>query len=347
MKTKHHVIGEDGAAYLIAEIGLNHNGDEALAVRMIEEAARSGVHCVKFQLYQSDLFFDRNARFGEGPPGSLSDFFRQFELSRESWKRLARASDENGVDFLCSVFDYESLVFYKELLETSGHKTHYLKIASTDLTNRILLEQAKSMGFEILLSTGASVEDEVARTIDWIGRPAVLFQCVSSYPALPADYNLSLLPAWKRKYGCAIGVSDHCESLAVSMAAAAIGIVGSDGIAIERHFTVDRNLPGPDQALSSTPSQMRELREGVDLLRAAKGTGIKEGMSSEEGVRKYGRRSLYYRKALPAGHTLSIDDIIALRPGGGIPVEQYTGFVGRSLKHAVQQGSPVNAGDFT
>jgi sialic acid synthase SpsE len=353
MKTKHHTMGEEGTAYLIAEIGLNHNGEEDLALRMIEAAARSGAHCVKFQLYRSALFFDRSAGLGEGPPGSLLEFFRQFELPEESWQKLARAAEENGVDFLCSVFDEESLHFYKELLQASGHSTHYLKIASTDLTNRILLEQAKRMEFEILLSTGASTEEEVERTIGWTGRPALLFQCVSSYPARPSDYNLRLLPVWKKKYGCAVGVSDHCETLTVSLAAAALGVIdaaddsGIGGIAIERHFTLDRNLPGPDHALSSTPVQMRELREAIDLLQAARGTGIKESVAAEEGARRYGRRSLYYRKTLPAGHVLSADDIIALRPGTGIPVERYTDYTGRSLRTAVQEGSALKEDDFT
>ncbi len=337
MKTRYHEIAEGTVPYIIAEIGLNHNGQEELALRMIEEASRSGAHCVKFQLYKTELFIDSGSG-GE----SVHDFFRQFELSADAWKRLARAADANGVDFLCSVFDAESLCLYRELLDQAPSEKHLLKIASTDLTNRILLEQARAMGFGILLSTGASSEEEVARTLQWIGKPAVLFQCVSSYPADPSDYNLNLLPAWKERYGCQVGVSDHCESLTVSVAAAAMGAV-----AIERHFTIDRGLPGPDQALSSTPDQLRELRQTVEIVQAAKGNGIKSCTDPEQNVRLLGRRSLFYSRSLSAGHRLELDDILALRPGDGVPVDQYTLFMGRVLKHDVQAGGRLDPGDFT
>lgn len=334
--TKHHRIEANSVPYLIAEVGLNHNGDESLAIAMMEGAARAGAHCVKFQMFNTEGFIERKASFPEGPEGSLFDFFRRFELPRDSWRRLAQAADRLGVDFLCSVFDADSLGFYREL------NPAYVKIASTDLTNRMLLEDAKAMGFELLLSTGASNEAEIERTISWVGRPALLFQCVSSYPARPDEYNLRLLPLWKEKFGCAVGLSDHCDDTVVSLASYVLG-----GAAIERHFTIDRRLPGPDQALSSTPEQFKKLRDDLETLSSALGTGVKDCAGSEVAVRTFGRRSLYFARQMAGGETVTRDDVIALRPGGGMGPELYDRYLGRILRAPVNRGQRLQPGDFT
>lgn len=335
MQTKHFSLDRDGIPYLIAEIGLNHNGSEELAVKMIESAASAGAHCVKFQLYDAALFFDGTAPLGDGPPGSLREFFRQFELPKDAWHRLAAVADRLGVDFLCSVFDAESLRLYREL------NPAFVKIASTDLTNLLLIDEAKRMGFGLMLSTGASNEEEVARAVSRAGRPAMLFQCVSNYPAQPADYNLSLLPRWKDAFGCEVGLSDHCEDITVAVGSFLLGAT-----AIERHFTMDRGLPGPDQRISSTPEEIRRLRTQLEIVRAARGDGVKVCVKTEDGVRKFGRRALYYRNDMRNGDVLDRNDLLPLRPGGGIEVDRFEEFLGRPLRRDVQAGQRIEESDF-
>lgn len=341
IQTKFHTINEDKIPYIIAEIGLNHNGNVDLAIQMIEQAAKSGAHCVKFQMYHTDLFIQSNARLGELPEGSLADLFRQFELKADDWQRVIYAANVNQVDFLCSVFDLESLLFYRQLLYNNGYEQFFLKIASTDITNRQLLERSKEEGFKLMISTGASNQDEVDRVIGWVGEPAVLFQCVSSYPANPADYNLQLLPNWKQKYQCQIGISDHCLDNLVSIAGYLMG-----ASVIERHFTIDRTLPGPDQSLSITPKQLRELHSDLQTLQLAKGDGIKRSMPSEAGVRQFGRRSLYASRSLKKGSKISADDIIALRPGGNITPENQSQIVGKILNKQIDRGDLLSLEDF-
>ena len=339
MQTKFHRIEQNLAPYLIAEVGLNHNGSEELAIQMIESAAKSGAHCVKFQLYNATEFISKHARSGDGPAGSLAEFFKQFELPEDSWKKLAKAADANKVDFLCSVFDEPSLLFYKELLEQSGHNHHYLKIASTDLTYHSFLEKAKSMNFDILLSTGASNEDEVEKTVALV-RPGLIFQCVSSYPANPSDYNLKLIQNWQSKFNLPVGISDHCESLYVSLAATALG-----ASVIERHFTIDQNLDGPDQKLSSTPAQFQELAKATALIHSGSGDGLKQSTASEEGVRRFGRRSLYYSRNLKAGHLLEDGDLIAKRPGSSLTLHDGYTMIGKTLIKDVGSDEPVDLSD--
>lgn len=327
MKTEHHSIGPDAAIYLIAEIGLNHNGSEELAIKMIEAAARSGASCAKFQLFHAPHFIAGGAALGESGPGSLQAFFEKFQLPASSWRRLVQACEANRIDFLCSVFDTPSLDLYQAL----GHRP--VKVASTDLVCRPFLEEVRRRKLPMYLSTGASEEAEVERTLEWIGKPELLFQCVSSYPADPADYNLSVLPYWQKKYQCLTGISDHCMDLDISLMAPALGAV-----AIERHFTLDRSLEGPDQALSSTPEQFQELVSRLALLQKAMGDGIKKCQPSEEPVRSGGRRSLYVARSLSAGHILEPGDMLAMRPGGGLDSSRMQEFVGQRLARDVQEG---------
>lgn len=311
MKTEFHTIGQDRPVYLIAEIGLNHNGQEDLAIRMVEAAASSGAHCAKFQWFDSNHFIDPEATLGDGGPGSLQEFFRSFELTYSSWERIASACRKHKLDFLCSVFDEPSLDLYQKL------NPFAVKIASTDLTYRSFLELIARRGLPIMLSTGASSEEEIQRTVDWIGSPDLLFQCVSSYPARPEDYNLRVLSIWQEKYGCLTGLSDHCMDLDVSLQVPALG-----GVAIERHFTLDRSMNGPDHSLSSTPEQFQELSRKLQGIQRILGDGAKTCKPSEEPVRQGGRRAARFLKDLPEGHPLASGDLIYMRPGADPEVGQ-------------------------
>ncbi|MFN3605106.1 MAG: N-acetylneuraminate synthase family protein [Leptonema sp. (in: bacteria)] len=322
--------------YIIAEIGLNHNGREDLAIKMIEAACKAGANAVKFQLFKTEFFIDKEASLPSSVEGSLFEFFKKFELPKESWFNLREIAEKFNVDFLCSVFDLESLKFYKEEL-----KINLVKIASSDLTNYLLLKEIKQRNMEFILSTGASEEQEIQETIKRFGKPFGLLQCVSHYPAKEYEYNLSLLPYWKEKYNCLVGISDHCASDKVSIASIFFGCQ-----IIEKHFTIDKSLPGPDQSFSITPKELKGLIEDLRIFRNTIGKPIKKVQPNEENVRLFGRRSLYYFRDLKKGHNITYNDLIALRPGGGIPPEEYETILGKILKRDIKKGKRIHQYDW-
>ncbi len=321
IKTQFYTIGAGLEPYVIAEIGLNHNGILELAKQMAQSAASCGAHAVKFQLYDSDFFLQSAARLGDGKPGSLPEFFRSFELKKKEWIELAAFVRKCGVDFICSVFDSPSLDFYMTL------NPSLIKISSCDIDNRILLEEAAAKQLPILLSTGTATEEEIKNALEWIrpgGAPVVLMQCVSSYPADPADYNLNVLARWREVFQLPAGISDHCEENFISAAATALG-----ACVIERHFTLDRNLPGPDQKISLDPARLSEMTRAVKAVYAGLGNGKKVSCLSEEAPRKYGRRALYAARDIPAGSAVGSGDFIAKRPGGGISPSRIGDLAGK------------------
>jgi N,N'-diacetyllegionaminate synthase len=330
-KTKYFDFSNFTIPYIIAEIGLNHNGNEELALKMVEAAARSGANAVKFQLYKTENFIEKKASLPSSIEGSLLDFFQQFELPEDSWIKIKTLADKLQVDFFCSVFDHESLVFYKTKLNPD-----FIKVASTDLNNYLLLDEIKKYQYNVFLSTGASEEKEIEAYFQRYGSPFMLMQCVSNYPALPMEYNLSLLPYWKKKYQCYVGISDHCIENHVAIAS-----MFFEASAIEKHFTIDRNLPGPDQKMSITPKELQKLKKDLEFIYSSIGSPNKISLDSEENVRMFGRRSLFYNKDLPKGHKLQKDDIIALRPGGGIPPNEYENVLNKILTRDVIKGERI------
>lgn len=304
--------------YLIAEIGLNHNGDLDLARKMVDAARDSGANAAKFQLYASSAFIHPSARLGDG---SLQEFFRSFELKPAQWQALSEYTREQGLDFFCSIFDEQSIALYAEL------KPSCIKIASCDLTNRPLIQQAALAmpGLPFLAATGCADQSEVDDFAAWFSKhikaPLTILECVSSYPADPREYNLALLSLWKERYGVQTGISDHTPGLGVAVAASVLGAV-----AIEKHFTLDHNLPGPDQKISMNPAQFRQMHEEISRALEALGGGQKQWHKSEEGPRKFGRRAAYAARDLKSGETLDQGSLLFLRPGGGPgPERDWTG----------------------
>jgi sialic acid synthase SpsE len=328
IRTEHHTIGgREDPPYLIAEIGLNHNGDLDLARRMADAARASGAHAAKFQLYRSREFIHSAARLGDGPPGSLAAFFEQFELSPAEWHRLAAHVRDLGLDFFCSVFDSASLRFYTEL------EARLIKIASCDIDNRMLFEEIAATGdWAVLFSAGTATEAEVERAVSYLEprRPRIIFECVSAYPAEPGDYNLAVLQRWRKRYGYAVGISDHTMGNGLSVGAVALG-----ARAVERHFTLDRSLPGPDQAISLEPADFRGMADEIAACFAARGGGPKVPAAAEEAPRTLGRRALYARHPIAAGRSLTREDLVARRPGGGFSPNDYIDLIGGRFRRDI------------
>lgn len=334
--TEFQKIGSRYPPYLIAEIGLNHNGDLDLARRLVDAAADSGASAAKFQMFSSDEFIGEDAELGGAGPGSLREFFRSFELSSEEWDRLAAHTRGAGLDFLCSIFDQTSLDRYLAL------NPEMVKIASGDLTNTPLIRATLAANLPLLISTGMAEETEIEELVGSLppGTKFLLLQCVSSYPARPEEYNLRTLLRWSEKYSCPVGLSDHTSDHTLAAAAVALGAT-----LVEKHFTLDRNLPGPDQKMSLEPRDFRELERITRTVWESLGDGRKRCMPSERGARTAARRSLYSTRDLPSKHNLGDSDLIALRPGGGIPAAELEHLIGRKLRIPLAAGKRLEYDD--
>lgn len=330
-------LGAGEPCFIIAEAGVNHNGDAELAHRLVEVAAEAGADAVKFQTFDPDVLVSRDAPKAEyqvantGEEESQLEMLRRLVLPAETFESLARYAAERGILFLSTPFDAGSA----DLLERLGVQA--FKVPSGEVTNHPLIAHLARKGKPLLLSTGMSTLAEVGEAVEVVrahgSPPLALLHCVSEYPAPAAECNLRAMEAMRKAFGVPTGWSDHTEGLPVSIAAAAMG-----ASVLEKHFTLDRTLPGPDHAASLEPGELVELVASVRAVEAARGDGVKRPMPSEAANARLVRRSLHAARELPSGHTLSSEDVVALRPGTGISPDALESVVGRRLRMPVGSG---------
>ena len=338
-------IGAGNPCFFIAEAGVNHNGDEKLALSLIDEAARSGVDAVKFQTFDPALLVSDTAPQAEyqtkntGAARSQREMLNALTLPRESYARLQSRAKELGVMFMSTPFDERSADFLEEL------GCPAFKLGSGEVTNHSFLAHVAGKGRPILLSTGMSTLAEVARAVEVVAEhgnpPLVLLHCVSNYPASPADCNLRAMGSMRSLFRVPVGWSDHTLGSAVSLAAVAMG-----ASVIEKHFTLRRDLPGPDHVSSLEPREIAALVREIRDVEAARGSGIKVPSPGETEVAKVVRRSLHAARDIDAGVSLRDEDIIALRPSGGLPPSALNDLVGRKSRRRIEKGEMLSAEDF-
>lgn len=318
--------------YLIAEAGINHGGDLAVAARMVEAAAAAGVNSVKFQSFSAGGL----ASAKEAPEQHA--FFAQYELSRAEHRELAALCARAGVDFLSTPFDFGMADLLAEL------RVPAFKIASCDLTNLPLIEHVAAKGRPMYISTGMGDLGEARRAIKAAlaaGCPrAVPLQCTTNYPAAYPDVHLRAMRALMDITGEA-GFSDHSIGNYACFAAAALG-----ARVIEKHFCLDKSAPGPDIACSCDPAELADLVRGIRAIEQALGDPRKRMLESEREISAVARRSIFYVRDLPAGHTVSLADLTFLRPGSGISPAQAKELAGQVLARAVKAGDMAADGDF-
>ncbi|MCX8040721.1 MAG: N-acetylneuraminate synthase family protein [Planctomycetota bacterium] len=318
---------------IIAEAGVNHDGDRQRALALVRAAAAAGADAVKFQAFRTaDLVTGAaaTAAYQQRQTGAASqaEMLRRLELAAEDFAALKRAAEDAGLIFLCTPFDAASAAMLAELGVLGW------KLGSGDLTNFPLLAQVAASGRPLLVSTGMSELDEVedaAALLAAHGRPPVAWlHCVSQYPAPEAESNLRAMDALRLALGGPVGMSDHSRGLAVALAAVARGAA-----VIEKHLTLDRAAPGPDHAASLEPDEFAELVRQIRLVEAALGDGRKRPAPCELDTLRVARRSLVAARDLPAGHCLQAGDLAAKRPGTGIPPSRLPSVLGRCLRRAL------------
>ncbi len=321
-------IGVDYPCFIIAEAGVNHNGDMGMAEELIESAVNAGADAVKFQTYRTEKLTTtwapkapyqlQTTETGE----SQYEMLQRLELSRDDHHMIARRCRDLGIIFLSTPFEHESA----DLLEDLGVPAY--KIPSGELTNQPLLRHIGSKGETLILSTGMADLGEVdlaVRTLEETGnREIVLLHCVSNYPAAPEDVNLRAMETIRNTFGYNVGFSDHTLGIEVALAAVAMG-----ACVLEKHFTLDKSLPGPDHLASLEPHELISLVAGIRKVEAALGSGKKEPAENEADTARAVRKSLVAACHIPAG-TVIIEEMLAIRrPGTGIPPSSIEMVLGR------------------
>lgn len=320
---------------VIAEAGVNHNGDMNLARELIAAAAAAGADLVKFQTFRADNLVTKTASKAAyqlsttGAVESQHEMVRKLELSRADHDMLIEECRRHGIGFFSTAFDTDSFDMLVEL----GLKQ--VKIPSGELTNLPLLRYMTRFGFPVILSTGMANLGEIEATIEVIeqaGTPRQLItvlHCTTEYPTPMEDVNLRAMVNLKAALGVEVGYSDHTPGIEVPIAAVALGAT-----VIEKHFTLDRTLPGPDHQASLEPGELKAMVDAIRNIERALGDGIKRPSASELKNKPIARKSLVAIRSIDAGEVFSADNVGAKRPGTGISPMRWDEVIGRAAPRA-------------
>lgn len=311
---------------IIAEIGVNHNGNVDTAKKMIDVAKECGADIVKFQTFNTDALTSKFAKMAEyqkkniGEEKSQKDMLKSLALSYDDFKELADYCKEVGIVFLSTPFDIGSVHFLDSLQDI-------WKIPSGEITNYPYLVEIAKTKKKIILSTGMCTMDEVEASLKVLkdngATDITLLHCTTDYPAPLESVNLKAMLTLKEKFNCPIGYSDHTKGIEVSVAAVAMGAE-----VIEKHFTLDRNMPGPDHKASLEPSELKELVDAIRNVESAIGDGNKKPTESELQNRNVARKSIVALKPIKKGELLSEDNLTTKRPGNGISPMRWNEIIG-------------------
>lgn len=342
------MTGMASRTFIIAEAGVNHNGNEDLAIHLVETASRLGADAVKFQTFSADKLVVRGARkaeyqsreTGEGDQYSM---LKALELSEAAHRRVFARCQELGIEFMSTPFDEDAADFLLAL----GMRR--IKVPSGEITNEPFLRFLAAKGVPMILSTGMADLEEIRRAVavvvsarEQVGLRSPLqdmltiLHCTSNYPAACGDVNLRAMQTIAAETRLPVGYSDHTLGLAVSTAAVAIGAT-----VIEKHFTLDRDLPGPDHKASLLPEELGALVRQIRDVEQALGSPEKHPTASELPVRALVRRSVTTLRAKRAGDLVRAEDIALLRPGTGIPPGEMEQVLGRVVARDIPAGKSL------
>ena len=310
--------------FVIAEIGCNHNGSKEIAKRMIDAAIEAGVSAVKFQTFKSEELISRYAAKAEyqkvttGADGNQLEMTKKLELSYADQVELMGYCEQKGIKYLSAPFDLDSIDFL------ANTNIEYIKIPSGEINNPPYLRKVNKLGKPVILSTGMSTMDEVSQALEFLTNVKVsLLHCTTEYPCPFESVNLKAMVAMKDKFGLPVGYSDHTPGIEVAVAAVAMGAT-----IIEKHFTLDRNMKGPDHKASVEPHEMKALVEAVRHVEVAMGDGIKKPAPAEIKNIAIARKSIVARRAIKKGEIFSEENITVKRPGTGISPMKWDEVIG-------------------
>lgn len=332
--------------FFIAEAGVNHNGDMAIARKLIDVAVETGADAVKFQTFKAGTTVAKGTKtvaYQEKTTKELNQFdlLKRLELSEADHHVLIEHARERNIEFMSTAFDLECAKFLYDV------GVQRIKVPSGEITNLPFIKQLVQYDLPIILSTGMATQDEVAEAIEVISttrtslnfvRPLdeVLFilHCTSAYPTPSEQLNLAAITTLKNVFGCPVGYSDHSHDLVAGPMAVALGAT-----VYEKHFTLDRTMIGPDHGASLEPNELRQMIANIRQAEVMIGDGIKSPQPCEEEAAILVRRALFANVDLPIGHHVTSDDVVILRPAIGLLPRYYDQLLGTQLQRAVKAGA--------
>lgn len=326
--------------YIIAEIGINHNGSIKTAMKLIKSAKKAGANAVKFQVFNpSTLAREKSKKTSQQKKYisnkiSLYKMWKKMAFNFNQLKTLKKESIKNKIDFICSVFDKESLDNVLKL------DPKFIKIASSDITDLHLLKLIKLSKKKIILSTGLSSEIEIKRALRILGNSTVLLHCVSSYPCPERFANLKRIEALKNKFNVKIGYSDHTIGNDACYVALSLG-----ACFIEKHFTYDKKLNGADHILSADENDLKKITSFAKIQKILLGTGNIQPSKFELKNKNLFRKGLYFSKDLIANHKITLKDIMFARPETKINILNYKKIIGKKLKKDKERYQEIDTKD--
>lgn len=314
-------------SYIIAEAGVNHNGSLELAKNLVDKAKEAGADCVKFQTFIASQIVSKNAVKADyqkkqtAKSESQHEMLKKIELSFDDFIELNNYCKEIGIEFLSTAFDFESIDFLNQL------GMQVWKIPSGEITNLPYLIKIAKLNKKVILSTGMStmreIEDAVNILKDHGASELIILHCTTEYPTPYEDVNLNAMLAIKEKFGYEVGYSDHTMGIEVPIAAVALGAK-----VIEKHFTLDRTMDGPDHKASLEPSELKTMVDSIRNIELSMGTGIKEPADSEKKNIAIARKSIVANQSIKKGDILTETNLTVKRPGDGISPMKWFEIIG-------------------
>jgi sialic acid synthase SpsE len=326
-------VGAGAPCYVIAEAGANHNRDRGLARELIDVAARAGADAVKFQTYTGkDLYSSKTPRFDYlDDPRSPAELLDDIALPREWQAELAEHASERGIAFFSTPFDHAAVDGLRELGVPA------MKIASFEIVDLPLIRHAAETGVPVIVSTGMATYGEIEDALGAVeaagNRSVALLRCASVYPSPPEIMNLRAMTTMRDAFGVPVGLSDHTTGVAVAAGAAALGAE-----LVEKHFTLDRGMEGPDHPFALEPDELRAMIAGIREVEAARGSGRLEGPSELEAREMHAnaRSSVIAAADIPAGAEITREMLTVKRPGWGIAPKHIDVLVGRRARTDIE-----------
>jgi N-acetylneuraminate synthase/N,N'-diacetyllegionaminate synthase len=320
--------------YIIAEAGVNHNGDLEKAIELIDAASQAGADAVKFQSFKADKLVSKTAKKAKYQAANIGDdddsqynMLKLLELSEKDHHTLIEQCERRGIQFLSTAFDVDGIDFL------DGLKLPFFKSPSGEITNYPYLKRLAEKGKPVLLSTGMADMSEVKNAISVLTkygltkRDITVLHCNTEYPTPMEDVNLKAMLSMGKELGVQVGYSDHTLGIEVPVAAVAMGAK-----VIEKHFTLDRNLIGPDHRASLEPGELKEMVTSIrNIEKALSGNGEKQPSHSELKNKEVARKSIHTTRSIKAGEIIKEEDIIALRPGNGITPMEWKNIIGKKV----------------
>lgn len=313
---------------IIAEAGVNHNGSMLLARRMVEQAREAGADYIKFQTFQPEKLVSRYAHKAEyqkettGNQESQLKMLEKLALTREDFRELKAYCEQVGIGFLSTPFDLESIDFLEKL------GMDFWKLPSGEVTNLPYLIRIAGNGWPIVMSTGMCLLQEIGEALEWLKRSGAgqitLLHCNTQYPTPMEDVNLRAMEALRRQFGLPVGYSDHTLGIEVPIGAAALGAV-----VLEKHFTLDKTMEGPDHRASLEPAELKAMVKAVRNIELALGNGEKRLTPSERGNVSVARKSIVARTDIRKGQLFTRENLTVKRPGTGLSPMRWFELLGK------------------